>query len=491
MSNVTATETKVDLKMFINGESVESITGQRMEVRDPATGEVAGTISKAGPEDARKAIDAAEAAFAEWSEVAAEERAKFLFKGVESVHAAMDELSLLLSREQGKPVSEAATEIEHFTHGLNFYAGLASKVRGDHVPLPNFPNKNAYGLVLRRPVGVCVGISPWNFPITLTGTKIGPALASGNTIVVKPASSTSLTITRIVELLNQTGLPKGVLNIVTGPGSTVGEELISNPKVRRVAFTGETKTGRHIMEVAGRDFKRVTLELGGSDPMIVCDDADLDRAASMASVGRFYNCGQACLAIKRLYVFESVADQFLEKLIGRVKKLKVGVGTQKDTRVGPLHTDAQRQEVEEQVEDAVKRGAKILTGGKQASGFKTTHFYEPTVLENVPHDARIVQEECFGPALPVFRVKDIDHAIELANQSIYGLGSSIWTRDLAKANKAALRIQAGVTWINSLHYGYDELPFGGVKQSGIGREHGPEAMDSYFEPKSVVFAGLA
>ncbi len=489
MSTATETRTRA-LKMFINGEAVDSVTGERQEVRDPATGEVVATIPKGNREDAKRAIDAADAAFAEWSESAPDERARILFKGHELVHQASDELALLLCHEQGKPVSEASTEIEHFLHGLNFYVGLASKIRGQHVPLPGFPNKGAYGLVVKRPIGVCVGISPWNFPITLTGTKIGPALAAGNTMVVKPASSTPLTAARIVELLNQAGLPKGVLNIVTGPGSTVGEELITNPKVRRVAFTGASDTGRHIMEAAGRDFKRVTLELGGSDPMIVCDDADLDRAATMASVGRFYNCGQACLAIKRLYVFESVADQFIEKLLGKVKKLKVGEGTAKDTRIGPLHTDAQRKEVQEQVEDALSRGAKLVIGGKQAAGFKTTHFYEPTLLENVPHDARIVQEECFGPALPIFRVKDIDQAIEQANNSIYGLGSSVWTRDLAKANKAAFRLQAGVTWVNSLHYGYDEMPFGGVKQSGIGREHGPEAIEYYFEPKSIVFAGL-
>ncbi|MBI2816211.1 MAG: aldehyde dehydrogenase [Acidobacteria bacterium] len=475
--------------MIINGEAVDSVTGERQDVKDPATGEVVASIPKGNREDAKRAVDAAEAAFATWSETGAEEREKLLFKAHDLIHEHSDELALLLCHEQGKPVSEASTELEHFLHGLNFYAGLATKLRGSQVPLPNFPNKAAYGLVLKRPIGVCVGISPWNFPVTLTGTKIGPALAAGNTIVIKPAGSTPCTVARIVELINQV-IPKGVCNIVLGPGGTVGEELISNPKVRRVAFTGASDTGKHIMEVAGRDFKRVTLELGGSDPMIVCDDADLDRAATMASVGRFYNCGQACLAIKRLYVFESVADQFIEKLISKVKKLKVGEGTAKDTRIGPLHTDAQRQEVQEQVEDAVKNGGKVLIGGKQVSGFKTTHFYEPTLLENVPHDARIVQEECFGPALPIFRVKDIDQAIEMANQSIYGLGSSVWTRDLAKANKAAFKLQAGVTWVNSLHYGYDELPFGGVKQSGIGREHGPEAIEYYFEPKSVVFAGL-
>ena len=490
MSNATATESKIALKMFIDGELTESVTGERQDVRDPATGEVMGSVPKGNREDAKRAIDAAAVAFETWSETGAEERAKLLFKAHDNVHHHAEELAMMLCREQGKPVSEAATEIEHFLHGLNFYAALATKIRGQQVPLPAFPNKAAYGLVLKCPIGVCAGISPWNFPITLTGTKVGPALAAGNTIVVKPAGSTPCTATRIVELMNAAGLPKGVLSIVTGPGSTVGEELITNPKVRRVAFTGASDTGKHIMEAAGRDFKRVTLELGGSDPMIVCDDADLDRAATMASVGRFYNCGQACLAIKRLYVFESVADQFIEKLIGKVKKLKIGEGTAKDTRIGPLHTDAQRKEVQEQVEDAISRGAKVLAGAKHVTGFKTTHFYEPTLLENVPHDARIVQEECFGPALPIFRVRDIDHAIEMANQSIFGLGSSIWTRDLAKANKAAFKIQAGVTWVNSLHYGYDELPFGGVKQSGIGREHGPEAIEYYFEPKSIVFAGL-
>ena len=270
----------------------------------------------------------------------------------------------------------------------------------------------------------------------------------------------------------------------------VGEALLRHPKVRRIAFTGESVTGKRVMEIAGRDFKRVTLELGGSDPMIVCDDADLDRATTGASVGRFYNCGQACLAIKRLYLFESIADSFIEKLMGKVARLKVGNGINKDTRLGPLHTAKQREEVEEQVADALSKGAKLLTGGARPEGseFEKGFFYLPTLLTQVDESSRIVQEECFGPALPIFRVKDIDEAIAKANSSIYGLGSSIWTRDLVKANKAAEKIEAGVTWVNSLHIGYDELPFGGVKQSGIGREHGPEALDYYVEPKSIVMA---
>ena len=490
MSESTATTTRLDLKMFINGEQVDSASGERVEVKDPATGELVGTVPKGTREDAKRAIDAAHAAFETWSETTAEERSKIMFRAVEMFHEAHKDLALQLSREQGKPVAEAMVELEHFMHGLGFYAALATKVRGAHVPLPNFPNKGAFGLVLRQPIGVCVGISPWNFPITLTGTKVGPALAAGNTMVVKPASTTPMTAIRVVEILNQAGLPEGVLNIITGPGSTAGEELISNPKVRRVAFTGASDTGKHIMEVAGRDFKRVTLELGGSDPMIICDDADLGKAAAMAAIGRFYNCGQLCIALKRLYIFESVADQVIEAMVRRLKKMKVGVGTEKDTRMGPLHTDAQRKEVQSQVEDAVERGGKLLAGGKQMSGFQTPNFFEPTLVEGAPHDSRIAQEEVFGPALPIFRVKDLDEAIRLANDSMYGLGSSIWTRDMARANKFANKIQAGIAWVNSLHFGYDELPFGGVKQSGIGREHGPEALDYYVEPKSVVYAGL-
>src|SRR5262245_39024551 len=280
-------------KMFIAGESAGSSSGQTYDVMDPATGERVDSAPKGNEADARAAIDAAYDAFQPWSETAAEERAQLILKGIESVRKELQELSVTLTKEQGKPVGDSQREIEHFLHGMNFYAGLASKIRGSYVPLPD--NK-MYGMVLKQPVGVTGAIVPWNFPITLMGTKVGPALAAGCTVVVKPASTTPLTATRIVELLNQAGLPKGVLNIVTGPGSVVGEEMLRNPKLARVAFTGESKTGKHIMEVAGGQMKRVTLELGGSDPMIVCEDADIDKALTGASVGRFYNCGQACLA---------------------------------------------------------------------------------------------------------------------------------------------------------------------------------------------------
>jgi len=473
--------------MFINGESVPARSGQTYEVKNPATGEVVDTAPKGGPEDVDAAAAAAEAAFPAWRDTAPEARGRLLFKGAESVRQKADELAVLETKEQGKPVAEAKREIEHFLHGIEFYAGLASKVRGAHVPLPDI---KMYGMVIKQAIGVCAGIVPWNFPITLMGTKVGPALAAGNVMIVKPASTTPLTALRIIELLNQAGLPKGVLNIVTGPGGTLGEAILKHPRIRRVAFTGATDTGKHVAECAAPQMKRLTLELGGSDPMIVCDDAAIDAAVTGAAVGRFYNCGQACLAIKRLYLFESIYDQFVEKLVGKAQRLKIGNGLERETRLGPLHTAAQRQEIEEQVADAVKRGAKILAGGKRPDGpeFAKGFFYLPTLLADVSDDARIVQEESFGPALPLFKVKDLDEAIARANNSIYGLGSSIWTRDLGKARAAAERLEAGNVWVNSLHIGYDEMPFGGVKYSGIGREHGPEALEYYLEPKGVVIA---
>jgi succinate-semialdehyde dehydrogenase/glutarate-semialdehyde dehydrogenase len=420
-----------------------------------------------------------------------------LFDACDRIKANAVEIAQLLTSEQGKTLFEANLEIHHLVHGLEFYAGLASKVRGSYVPLPQ---KGAYGLVIKQPIGVCAGIIPWNFPLTLMGTKVGPALAAGNTIVIKPASTTPLATLRTVQLIQEATyaggkkqLPTGAVSVVTGPGSEVGEALLKHPKVRRIAFTGSTEMGRHVMEVAGREIKRVTLELGGSDPMIVCEDADVDTAAKMADVGRYFNCGQMCLGVKRLFVHASVYDNFVGQLRGILEKKTVGVGTERSTRMGPLHLAYQRDEIEEQVEDARSRGARVVVGGERPSGdgFDRGNFYLPTLIEDAPLDSRVVKEEVFGPVLPVFKFEDLDQAIEMANDSIYGLGSSIWTRDLIKANRAIDKLQAGNVWVNSLHYGYDELPFGGVKASGLGREHGPEALDYYVEQKGVVIAGLA
>lgn len=483
-------------KMLIGGEAVDSVSGESYEVRNPATGEVVDRVPKGNAKDIDQAVAAAEAAFREWSDTSPEDRGKMLLNACELIKEKSKEIAQILTLEQGKTLFEAGLEIHHLIHGLEYYAGLASKVRGAHVPLPQ---KGAFGLVLRQPIGVCGAIIPWNFPLTLMGTKLGPALAAGNTIIIKPASTTPLatllTLDQIQKATYADGkktLPKGAVNVVTGPGGTVGEAMLKHPKIRRIAFTGSTETGRHVMEVAGREIKRVTLELGGSDPMIVCEDADVDAAARNADVGRYFNCGQMCLGVKRLFLHESIADDFIGKLVELLKKKTVGNGTKKETRMGPLHLDSQRKEVEEQVEDAKSRGAKVLFGGERPRGpeFDSGFFYLPTLLVNVPENARIVQEECFGPALPIFRFKELDEAIEKANSSIYGLGSSIWTRNLVKANRAIEKLQAGNVWVNSLHYGYDELPFGGVKASGLGREHGTEALEYYVEQKGVVIAGL-
>jgi len=484
-------------QMLIGGEKVGAGSGATYDVHNPANGELVDSVPKGGAQDVHQAVDAAERAFAEWADTAPEDRGAALFDACERIKANAAEIAQLLTAEQGKTLFEANLEIHHLVHGLEFYAGLASKVRGSYVPLPQ---KGAYGLVVRQPIGVCGAIIPWNFPLTLMGTKVGPALAAGNTIIVKPASTTPLATLRTVELIQEATfaggkkqLPAGTVNVVSGPGSEVGEELLKHPKVRRIAFTGSTEMGRHVMEVAGREIKRITLELGGSDPMIVCQDADVDAAAKNADIGRFFNCGQMCLGVKRLFVHESVYDNFVGQLRGIVEKKTVGVGTERATRMGPLHLAYQREEIESQVEDARSHGASVLVGGKrpEGDGLANGNFYLPTLIENAPLDSRVVKEEVFGPVLPVFRFSELDQAIEMANDSIYGLGASIWTRDLVAANRAIDKLQAGNVWVNSLHYGYDELPFGGVKASGLGREHGPEALDYYLEPKGVVIAGLA
>jgi succinate-semialdehyde dehydrogenase/glutarate-semialdehyde dehydrogenase len=471
--------------MIIGGDRVASSGGAAEDVKNPATGEVVDSVPKGTAKDADQAVEAAQRAFPGWADTPFAKRAEILYQLEHLVHEREKDLAALLTKEQGKPLKESVLEMRRFAHTTLHYAGLGKAVRGGHVPLLD---KGRYGMILKRPIGVCASIVPWNFPVSLMGNKIGPALLAGNTVVVKPASTAPLTVIEVIRLFLEAGLPPGVLNVVTGPGGTVGEALIKHPAVRKIGFTGATDTGRRVMAMAAEQIKRVTLELGGSDPMIVCDDADFDAAVSAAGVGRFFNCGQACLAVKRLYLFEQIYEPFVAKLVERTKKLKLGNGMNADTRLGPLHTDGQRKEVDEQVQDALKRGAKALAGAKRPDGgdFGKGNFYEPTLLVDVPDDARVATEEVFGPALPIFKVKSLDEAIEKANSSIYGLGSSVWTRDLARANHAAEKLEAGYTWINSAQIIFDELPFGGVKQSGLGKEHGSEALDYYMETKSVV-----
>ena len=476
---------------LIGGEQVGAKSGEEMPVVNPATEEEFETVPKAGPEDVDAAVAAAKSALKEWAATDPDERASVMRAGVEKIEEQAKEIGKLLVQEQGKPMMEAMGELHHFLHGMNFYADLASKIRGSYAPLPSTFG-TSYGMVIKRPIGVCTAIVPYNFPLTLMGTKIGPALAGGNTIVVKPANTTPLATLKIAELMQEAGLPAGVLNVVTGPGSEVGEALAVHPDVRRVAFTGSTGVGRRLMEVAAPKFKRISAELGGSDPVIVCPDANVENAVKGINIGRFFNAGQACLAAKRVYVFDEVYDEFMEGLVKRVSRYELGNGLEKadkpKIRMGPLNAARHRDALEEQLQSAVDAGAKVAYQG-ETNGNKG-FFFPPTIVENAPHDSRVVKEETFGPLLPVFRVSNIDEAIGLANDSSYGLGSSIWTYNVRYIHKAAQEIEAGMTWVNQIHYGYDELPFGGVKDSGIGREHGPEALESYLESKSVVVGDL-
>ena len=454
-------------------------------IRNPASGEEVGRVPQAGPAEAAEAIARAAEAFPGWWETPAARRGAIVRAGAEAVLGQRDDLALLLTLEQGKPLRESRIEITRFVHTIEHYAGLAKSLRGAYVPSLDV---QTHGLVVRRPLGVVVAIVPWNFPTTLLGNKLGPALVCGNTLVAKPAESTPLTTLRIAELMREAGLPDDVFQVITGKGSVLGEPLVTDARVAKIAFTGSTPVGKHVAELAARGVKRVTLELGGSDPMIVLDDADVDAAVSAASVGRFFNCGQACLAVKRLYVHDRVVDEVVEKLRAKVAKLRLGAGTGEGTMLGPLHSEAQRATLEEQVAATLAEGGELLAGGKRPEDDELAagSFYEPTLILEPPHDSRVSVEEVFGPALPIWRVSGLEEAIARANASPFGLGSSIWTRDLTAATIAAERHEAGYTWVNSPQIVYDELPFGGFGESGLGKEHGNEALDHYQESKSVV-----
>src|SRR5215210_1752899 len=479
--------------MLIGGEWRQAAASEELEVINPATEAVVDSVPAGTPEDVELAVATAKRAFAAWSRTDVEQRAAILAKAADLIHARAKELAPILTAEQGKPVLEARGEVTHLAHGVRYYAEAATKVRGAYQDLPSAFGP-AYGMVIRRPMGVCAAITPYNFPLTLLGTKVAPALAAGNTVVAKPAATTPLATLEVARLFAEAGVPDGVLNVITGRGSEIGDALVSHPDVRRVAFTGSTPVGRHIAGLAGPDLKRITLELGGSDPVIVCADADVEAAVKAVIIGRYWNAGQACLGCKRVFVHDAVHDDFVSQLVDRVGRYEPGDGTVKaekpKLRMGPIHTRAGRDELLAQIEDGVAHGGEVLIGGG-TGGHEKGFFLEPAVVAEPGDDSRLVREEVFGPVLPVFRYTDFDDAIRRANATEYGLGSSIWTHDVRKIHRAARDIDAGMTWVNQIHYGYDELPFGGVKASGFGKEHGLEALDSYVELKSVVVGGLA
>ncbi len=481
---MSTTETSVDLGPFISGKA-EPLGESVHEIHDPATQRLVGRVNASSAEDADRAVRAAKSAFAEWSGRGVAERGEIVAGAAHAIRAAIDELAPLLTAEQGKPLREARIELNKAAETLEHYAGLAKQLRGAFV-LGLDPGVS--GQVLRRPLGVVAAIVPWNFPTTLLSNKLGPALVAGNTVVAKPADSTPLTTLRLAAVMHEAGLPAGTFNVITGRGAEAGEALVTHPLVRKVAFTGSTPTGRRIMSLAANDTKRLTLELGGSDPMIILEDADLRRAASAASMGRFFNCGQACLAVKRLFVAESVADEVVEAVVQKARRLTVGPGTEDGVQLGPLHSERQRDLLEDQLRRTLEAGGEALAGGGRPDReeLRDGWFHEPTIVLEPPHDSPMATEEVFGPALPIWRVRDLDEAIERANTSPFGLGSSVWTSNLDAAAEAAERLECGYTWINSPTKVYDELPFGGVKASGFGKEHGSEAFDYYTDQKAVV-----
>ncbi len=480
----TAQQTVTHAGAFIGGAE-HANSGDPLPVVNPADGRPFASVAAGSAADVDAAVGAAVEALQEWSALAVSKRGEILGRAAHHVEQHLDELVALLTREQGKTLRDSRIEVAKALDTLMHYVGLSKALRGAHTP---GLDPGVDGFVLRRPLGVVGAIVPWNFPTTLLANKLAPAVVAGNTVIAKPAATTPLTTLRFCELLSEGGLPPGVFNVVTGSGSVAGEALVTHPSVRKIAFTGSTPVGERIMQLCAKGVKRVTLELGGSDPMIICDDADLGAAASAASMGRFYNCGQACLAIKRVYVFESVADEVIEQIVAKAARLRVGPGDSEGVQMGPMHTEGGRAELADQVSRTLAAGGSLMTGGgppddpSLAEGF----FYRPTVVADPPHDSPMAIEEVFGPALPVWRVSDLDEAIARANSSQFGLGSSVWTRDLARAREAAARIEAGYTWINSRTKVYDELPFGGWKSSGYGKEHGEEAFDFYTETKAVV-----
>jgi succinate-semialdehyde dehydrogenase/glutarate-semialdehyde dehydrogenase len=470
--------------IFIDG-AVQTTGAETMTITHPGDGSLVGRATKGNAGDVDRAVLSASAAFDEWRRRGYADRGAILHACAEAFAAHVDELIPTLVAEQGKTIRDARIELTKAADTLEHYAGLAKEVRAASV---HGLDPGVDGRVLRRPLGVVAAIVPWNFPTTLLCNKLGPALITGNTVVSKPADTTPFTTLRLAEILVEAGLQPGVWNVVTGTGPEVGEALVQHPLVRKVAFTGSTPTGERVMQLAAHGIKRVTLELGGSDPMIICDDADLAGAASAASMGRFYNCGQACLAIKRVYVMESVADEVIALLAAKASRLKLGLGMVKGSQLGPMHTERQREIMESQIARTLERGGEVVAGGGRPSDPELANgwFHEPTVVVDPPHDSPMAQEEVFGPALPIWRVRHFDEALKLANDSPFGLGSSIWTDSLDRAERAAAEINAGYTWINSPTKVYDELPFGGIGASGVGKEHGSEAFDHYTDQKSVV-----
>lgn len=458
-------------------------TGPAYDVVNPATGVPLATVQSTAASDLYDAIAAAAAAQARWATTDLRQRLRLLRESADGIRARAEELALLLTTEQGKPLKEAAIEVNRCADTFEYYAAEAEPALARTTR--SLVGKAAW--VVKRPVGVIAAIVPWNFPLTLLANKLVPALAAGNAVVVKPAPTTPLATHALLDILREVGIPPELTPCAVG-GNDIGAALTTDPHVGMISFTGSTATGRAIMAAVAPTVTRTVLELGGSDPLIVCDDADLEAAARATAVGRFFNCGQACVAVKRVFVMDDVYEEFLEKIVARAERLELGDGTRPGVRLGPQHSEVERQKSVGMIADAVERGAKVVTGGTvpDTPELKAGYFLAPAILTDVSPEAVIMNEECFGPVLPVTRVQSFDEALAAANRTIYGLGSSVFTTSAHRAEEAVARLDAGYTWINDIATDYDVLPFGGVKQSGFGRERGLEGLDEYVSLKSVV-----
>lgn len=473
-------------KLIIDGQQVDAADGTTFETVSPSTNEVIANVAKAGPEDVERAVAAARRAFDDgrWSRMAPNERANRMRKVATILRERVDEIARLETLDCGKIIVESRGDVLNAANCIEYYANLTGQIWGETIPM----NGPLFDYTVREPMGVCAQIIPWNFPLLMAAWKIGPALAAGNTIVLKPASNTPITAVLLGEICLEAGIPDGVVNVLPGPGSVIGRALCEHEDVDKVAFTGETETGREILRIAAGTIKKVSLELGGKSPNIVFPDADIDEAVNGSLFAIFTNAGQRCTARTRLFLHESIHDEFMSEFVKRTGQIRVGNPLDWETQMGPVISSAQCERVLSFVERARSEGADLAFGGRKVDTeqFRKGNFIEPTVFDHVRNDMTIAQEEVFGPVLSVIPFKDDHEVIELANNVIYGLAATIWTKDLKRAHQMAGNIRAGNVSINYPTVNPPEAPFGGYKQSGIGRELSRHALDLYTQVKNVV-----
>jgi succinate-semialdehyde dehydrogenase / glutarate-semialdehyde dehydrogenase len=463
---------------YVNGGWIDSDDGATINVTNPATGERLGTIPKLGSAETRQAIEAAAAAWPLWRDKTAGERSKILRRWQELMLENQEDLARLMTAEQGKPLAEARGEIAYAASFIEWFAEEAKRVYGDVIP-PHQGDKRI--VVIKQPIGVCAAITPWNFPAAMITRKAGAALAAGCTMVVKPATATPYSALALAELAEQAGIPAGVFSVVTGSASAIGAELTGNPLVRKLTFTGSTEIGKQLMRECAGTMKKLSMELGGNAPFIVFDDADVDAAVEGAIISKYRNTGQTCVCTNRFLVQDGVYDEFAAKLATRVQALTVGDGLKGETQQGPLIDASAVEKVLEHIEDAVDKGARIVTGGKRHALGGT--FFEPTVLADVTSEMLLAREETFGPLAPLFRFCDEDEAIRIANATEFGLASYFYTRDLARCWRVGEALEYGMVGINTGLISTTVAPFGGIKESGLGREGSKYGIDDYLEIK--------